>query len=51
MINNMVNQMNLYGVGYKVPPGGYATIIFIPVGTLPNAPSPTIQTMFIKLDP
>ena len=51
MMTNMKAQMELYGANYHVPPGGYATIIFIPVGTLPNAPSPTIQTMFIKIDP
>ncbi len=41
----------LYGDDYRVPPGGWACVIFVPVGTAPNAPTPSIQTMFIKVDP
>lgn len=51
MMTTMKNQMDLYGAGYKVPPGGWATIIFIPQGTLSNSPTPTIQTMFTRTDP
>jgi len=47
----MRDDANLYGVGYKVPTGGWAGIVFIPSNTLPSATSPTIQTMFIKIDP
>jgi len=47
----MKSDADLYGAGYKVPPGGYATIIFVPTGTLASATNPTIQTMFIKVDP
>jgi hypothetical protein len=47
----MKHDADLYGAGYKVPPGGNACIIFVPAGTLPTAPSPAIQTMFIKVDP
>jgi len=47
----MYNDAQLYGSNYKVPSGGWACIIFIPTGTLPNAPNPTIQTMFIRIDP
>jgi hypothetical protein len=51
LTKKMKSDADLYGVGYKVPPGGYATIIFLPTGTLATATSPTIQTMFIKVDP
>lgn len=37
------SDADTYGVGYKVPPGGYATIIFIK--------DANVQTMFIKIDP
>lgn len=40
-----------YGVGYVPPPGGWATIIFIPTDTPPGAQYPTVQTMIIKIDP
>lgn len=45
------NDCDTYGVNYQVPPGGWASIIFIPVGTPPNATTAAIQTMFIKIDP
>ncbi len=32
-------------------PGGWAAVVFIPEGTDPNAQNPTIQTMFIQVDP
>lgn len=51
MMTDMKTKMDLYGPTYKVPPGGWATVIFVPAGTAPNAPSPTLQTMFIKIDP
>ena len=47
----MKNNMDTYGSNYIPSPGGWAAIIFIPIGTLSNAPAPTIQTMIIKLDP
>jgi hypothetical protein len=50
-MTQMYNDATTYGPGYKVPTGGWAAIIFVPTGTPPNAPTPTIQTMFIKLDP
>jgi len=37
-----------YGVGYKVPSGGWAALIFIPVG---NGDQAIIQTMCIHIDP
>ncbi len=40
-----------YGVNYVPPPGGYAAIIFIPLGTPPNSTTPAVQTMFIQIDP
>jgi hypothetical protein len=51
MMTDMKQKMDDYGEDYRVPSGGWATIIFVPTGTLPSAPSPTIQTMFIKVDP
>ena len=47
----MKTQADLYGVGYKVPTGGWANVIFIPTGTPANAPSAAIQTMLIQVDP
>jgi hypothetical protein len=48
----LTQQMKLdadqYGVGYKVPSGGWAAVVFIPVG---NGNTPVIQTMFIQVDP
>ncbi len=51
MITSMYTQMNSFGLGYKVPPGGWAAIIFIPVNTPGNATTALVQTMFIKIDP
>ncbi|MCX6287398.1 MAG: hypothetical protein NTY96_09815 [Bacteroidetes bacterium] len=51
MMTQMHNDANAYGANYHVPTGGWAAVVFIPVGTPPDAPTPTIQTMFIKLDP
>lgn len=51
MMTDMKAKMDLYFATYKVPPGGWATVIFVPAGTAPNAPSPSLQTMFIKIDP
>ena len=51
LMTQMHNDANTYGGGYKIPTGGWACVVFIPSGTPPNAPTPTIQTMFIKLDP
>lgn len=51
MSQTMKTQMDLYGDNYRVPPGGWACIIFIPTGTPSNAMNPTVQTMFIKIDP
>lgn len=51
MMQQMYNDANTYGSGYKVLPGGWACIIFIPAGTPPNATNATVQTMFIKVDP
>ena len=51
MMTSMKQKMDTYGATYKVPPGGWATVIFVPVGTPPNAPSPVVQTMFIRIDP
>ncbi len=51
MMTQMKNDANAYGSGYKVPTGGWAAVVFIPAGTPGNASNPTIQTMFIKLDP
>ena len=45
MSTQMKVDANNYGVGYKVPPGGWAAIIFYGTGSTP------IQTMFIKIDP
>ena len=51
LTTKMKHDADLYGAGYRVPPGGNACIIFVPAGTLPTATNPTIQTMFIKVDP
>ena len=51
LMTQMKNDANTYGSSYKVPTGGWAAVVFIPSGTPPNSPNPTIQTMFIKLDP
>ena len=32
-------------------PGGWAAVIFVPEGTDPNAANPTLQTMFVQVDP
>lgn len=50
-MTQMHNDALLYGANYKVPTGGWACVIFIPAGTSPSAPTPAIQTMFIKVDP
>jgi hypothetical protein len=47
--SKMYADANIYGLTYKVLPGGYCTIIFIEHGTPPD--HPIIQTMFIKIDP
>lgn len=51
----MSQQMKLdadtYGSNYSPLPGGWAAIIFVPVGTAHNATSATVQTMFIQVDP
>ena len=47
----MKTDMDAYGSTYVPAPGGWAAIIFIPVGTPPNATQPTIQTMIVKIDP
>jgi hypothetical protein len=37
-----------YGVGYKVPSGGWAAVVFIPEG---NGDVAKVQTMFVQIDP
>ena len=37
--------------GYTIPPGGWACVIFIPTGTPPGEVTPSVQTMFIRIDP
>lgn len=44
----MKEDADKYGPGYKVPPGGWAAVIFIPVG---DWISTSVQTMFIQVDP
>jgi len=51
MMTDMKTKMDLYGPAYKVPPGGWATVIFIPTGTSSSTHTPVLQTMFIKIDP
>jgi len=51
MMQQMHNDASNYGSGYKVLPGGWACIVFIPAGTPPNATNATVQTMFTKVDP
>jgi len=43
LAHKMYLDAQTYGAGYKVPPGGWAAIIFIK--------DATIQTMFIQIDP
>jgi len=45
---NMKTQMDLYGANYYPLPGGWAAIIFI---YNPTGSGPTIQTMFVRIDP
>ena len=49
--NKMKADADNYGVGYKVPPGGWASIIFIKAGTPITATSAPLQTVMIKVDP
>jgi len=51
MSSLMKANADVYGVGYKVPPGGWATIVFVPAGTGHNAPAAVVQTMLIQVDP
>jgi len=48
MSQQMKADADKYGVGYKVPSGGWAAVIFIPVG---NGDVAKIQTMFVQIDP
>jgi len=48
MSKKMKADADKYGVGYKVPSGGWAAVILIPVG---NGNTATVQTMFIQIDP
>jgi hypothetical protein len=43
----MKEDADKYGPGYKVPPGGMAALVFVPVGSGSTA---VIQTMFIQID-
>jgi len=47
----MYTDANTYGANYKVPTGGWASVIFIPAGTPPGQQAATVQTMFVKVDP
>jgi len=47
LTQKMKADADQYGVGYKVPPGGWAAVIFIPVGNT----IASVQTMFIQVDP
>ena len=47
----MKTDADNYGATYSPPPGGWAAIIFIPVGTPANATTAAIQTMFVRIDP
>ena len=38
-------------INYTPLPGGWAAVIFVPAGTPTNAPTATLQTMFIQIDP
>jgi len=49
ILANVFNNETWSGKGH--PTGGWTAVIFIPSGTPPNAPNPTIQTMVIRLDP
>ena len=51
LTRKMYADAQIYAIGYKVPPGGWATLIFVPQGTLPTATNPLLQTMVIKVDP
>ncbi len=47
----MHDDANTYGDNYKVPSGGWASVIFIPAGTPGGQLAPTVQTMFVRVDP
>jgi hypothetical protein len=47
LTKKMKADADKYGVEYKVPSGGWAAVIFIPVGNT----SSSVQTMFIQVDP
>lgn len=49
--SQMKADADVYGVNYVPSPSGWAAVIFVPMGTLHNAPTATIQTMFIQIDP
>lgn len=51
MSTKMKTDADTYGVNYKVPPGGWASIIFVPAGTPITATSATVQTVIVKVDP
>jgi len=47
LTKKMKSDADTYGPGYKVLPGGWVSVIF----ALHGATSPTVQTMFVRLDP
>lgn len=47
----MAADANANYSGYQIPVGGWAAVIYIPHGTPGDATTPSIQTMFTKVDP
>lgn len=50
-MEQMVQDASANYIGYNIPPGGWACVIFIPTNTPMDAIVPTIQTTFIRVDP
>jgi len=51
MMTRMASDATANYNGYSIPTGGWACVVFIPHNTDPGALAPTVQTMFIKVDP
>jgi len=47
----MYNDAVAYGDGYVPLPGGWAAVCFVPTGTPPEQGTPTVQTVFVRVDP
>lgn len=48
---DMYNDAVAHGDGYVPLPGGWAAVCFVPQGTPPDQQDPSVQTVFVTVDP